>query len=50
MAQQDELDEGLEVPAAAAHPQIDQRWVNVDVDNIVVGQRTRNRPDYNILA
>ena len=38
-------------PAAPAHPQIDQRWVSLDADNIIDGERrTRNRPDYNVLA
>ena len=32
------------------HEQIDSRWVDVDVHNIVPGGRTRNNPDYNILA
>ena len=40
-------------PQAQALPprqQIDQRWVGLDPSNIIPGGRTRNNPDYNVLA
>ena len=41
----------LEVPAPVpVHPQIDQRWVGLDIRNIIPGRRVRNNPDYNDLA
>ena len=36
-------------PPQGVRQQIDQRWVNVDANNIIPGGRIRNRPDYNSI-
>ncbi len=38
------------VQPVQGHPQINEAWVAIDVNNIIPGGRVRNRLDYNVLA
>ncbi len=47
---QEVIDNQHEEHVQVRHPQINRRWVEVDIDNIIPEGRARNRHDYNVLA